>query len=104
MLPNLSNILELVLVPTPVILKLESPILSHILLLGNECGLEFQLFDLDPLPESISTPKSLLDLNHFPESVLVPVFLKSKSIILSFHTPFWDKAIDKINSEINYEI
>ena len=28
----------------------------------------------------------------------------SKSIIPSFHTPFWDKAVDKIDSEINYEI
>ena len=30
LLPDLSNILESVLIPTPVILELESPILSHI--------------------------------------------------------------------------
>ena len=36
--------------------ELESPILSHISLLGNEYGLEFQILDLDPLPEPISTP------------------------------------------------
>ena len=65
LLPNLSNILESVLIPTPVILGLESPILSHISLLGNECGLEFQFLDLDPLLEPISTPEPLLDLSLF---------------------------------------
>jgi len=65
LLPNLSNILESVLVPIPVILELESPILkSHIPLWENECGLEFQLLDLDPLPEPISTPEPLLDLTQ----------------------------------------
>jgi len=64
LLPNLSNILESVLIPIPVILELESPILeSHIMLWENECGLEFQLLDLDPLPEPISTPKPLLKSN-----------------------------------------
>ena len=87
---------------TPVILELESPILSHIPLWENECGLEFQLLDLDPFPESISTLE--LDLSHFSESVLVPILPKSKSIIPSFQTPFLDKAVDKINFEINYEI
>ena len=73
LLPNLSNILESVLVPTPVILELESPILeSHIPSWGNECVLEFSLLDLDPFLEQISTPEPLLDLSHFPESVLVP--------------------------------
>ena len=104
LLPDLSNILELVLIPTPVILELESPILSHIPLLKNECGLEFQLLDLDPLPEPISTPEPLLSLSHFPESVLVPVLPKSKLIIPSFHTPFWDEVVDKFDSEINYGI
>ena len=37
LLSNLSNILQSVLIPTPVILELELPMLSHILLLGNEC-------------------------------------------------------------------
>ena len=101
LLPDLSNILESVLIPTPIILELESPILSHILLLENKCGLEFQLLDLDPLLEPISTPEPLLDLSHLPESVLVSVLPESKSIILSFHTPFWDKAVDKFDSEIN---
>ena len=41
-LPNLSNILESVLILISVILELESPILeSHIPLWGNECGFEF---------------------------------------------------------------
>ena len=70
----------------------------------NECGLEFQLLDLDPLSEPSLTPEHLLDLSYFLESVLVPILSKSKSIILSFHTPFWDKAVDNIDSEINYEI
>ena len=60
LLPNLSNILELVLIPIPIILELESPILeSHIPSWGNECGLELHLLDLDPLPEPISTPEPL---------------------------------------------
>ena len=41
LLPDLSNILESVLIPTPIILELESPVLSHIPLLENICGLEF---------------------------------------------------------------
>ena len=45
-----------------------------------------------------------LYLSHFSESVLVLVLPKSKSLIPSFHTPFWDKGVDKIDSEINYEI
>ena len=40
LLSNLSNILESVLILTPVIFELESPILSHIPLWENECGLE----------------------------------------------------------------
>jgi len=64
LLPNLRKILESVLVPIPIILELESPILeSHIPLWGNECGLEFQLLDLDPLPEPILTPEPLHDLS-----------------------------------------
>ena len=42
LLPNLSNILESVSIPIPVILELESPILSRIPLWETECGLEFQ--------------------------------------------------------------
>ena len=45
-----------------------------------------------------------LQISHFPESVLVPILPKSKSIIPSFHTPFWDKAVDTIDSENCYEI
>ena len=44
LLLNLSNILESVLNPIPVILELESPIIeSNIPLWENEHGLEFQL-------------------------------------------------------------
>jgi len=55
---------------------------------------------LDPIPELILTPEPLLDLNQIPESVVVHVLPESKSIILSFHTPFWDKGVNKIDSEI----
>ena len=91
LLSDLSNILESVLIPIPVILELESPILeSHIPLWENECRLEFQLLDLDSLPEPILTPEPLLDFNKFPESVLVHVLPEFKSIIPSFHTSFLD--------------
>ena len=46
LLPDLSNILDSVLIPTPIIPELESPILDHIPLLETKCGLEFQLLDL----------------------------------------------------------
>ena len=59
---------------------------------------------MDPLLEPSSTPEPLLDLSYFPKSVFVPVLLKSKSIIPSFHTPFLDKAVNTIDSENNYEI
>ena len=68
------------------------------------CGLELQLIDLDPLPEPSPTPEPLLDLSFFADSVFVPVLTTSKSIIPSFHTPFWDKEVDTIDSENNYEL
>ena len=40
-LPNLGNILESGLIPTPIILELKSPIVSHIPLWENDCGLSF---------------------------------------------------------------
>ena len=70
----------------------------------DDCGLDLQLIDLDPLPEPRPTPEPLLDLSYFPKSVFVLVLLTSKSIIPSFHIPFWDKAVDTIDSENNYEI
>jgi len=88
------------LIPIPVIPELESPLIdSHIPSWGNECGLELHFLDLDPLPEPISTPEPLLDLSHFSESILVPVFPESKSII-----PFWDKGFEKFDSEIILKI
>ena len=85
LLPNLSNILESVLIPIPIILELESPILeSHIPLWENNYGLEFQLLDLDPIHEPILTPEPLRNLSQIPESVLVHVLPESKSIIPSF--------------------
>ena len=64
LLPNLSNILESVLVLILVILQLKLLILkSHILLWENKYGLEFQFLDLVSLTEQISTPELLLDLS-----------------------------------------
>ena len=96
--------LESVLILPPIIPEHESPILSHIPLLENQCGLEFQLLNLDTLLEPVSTPEPLLDLSHLPESVLVPILPESKSTVLSFHTPFWDEVVDKFDSEISYGI
>ena len=83
----------------PVHCEIESPIFyNHIPLMGKVC--EYQLLDLDPLPEPILTPEPLLDISQISESVLVPALPESKPIILSFHTPFWDKGLDKFDSEI----
>ena len=84
------------MIPTPIIPELESPILSHIPLWEDDCGLEFQLFDLDTLLEPSSTPEPLLDLSFFPESVFVPepIILESKSTILPSHILLLDIGID----------
>ena len=55
---------------------------------------------MDSLPKQILTPKSLLDFSQFPESLLMSVLSESKSVIPSFHTPFWDKGVDKNDSKI----
>ena len=40
----------------------------------TECGLEFQLLDLDPLPEPISNPKpQLSDSILLPDLIMTPV-------------------------------
>ena len=93
------------MIPIPVIIKLESPTIeSHILLWKNECGLEFQLLDLDPLSEQILTPEPLLDFSHFLESIVVHVLPNSRSIIPSFYTPFWNRSVDNNDSEISLKI
>jgi len=102
LLLDLRNILELVLILIPVILELESPILeSHILLWENERGIGFQLLDLDPLPEQILTVRPLLNFSQFPESNVVHILPDSRSIIPSFHIPFWDKGVKNNDSEIS---
>ena len=73
---------------------------GHNPLWRNECELKLQLLDLDPLPEQISTSEPLLDFSQFPESVLVPILPESKTIIPSFHTPFWDKGVVNNDFEI----
>ena len=59
---------------------------------------------MDPLSEQILTPKPLLDFSHFPESIVVHALPDSRSIILSFHTLFWDRGVDNNDSEISLKI
>ena len=49
----------------------------------NECGQEFQLSNLDVLPEQILTPEHSLDFSQLLESVLVSLLPESKSIIVA---------------------
>ena len=71
--------------------EIESPIFyDHIPLIGKVC--EYQHLDFDPLPEPILTPEPL-DFSQFPESILISVLPEPKSVIPSFHTPFWDKRV-----------
>ena len=65
---------------------------------------EFQFLDLDPLSELILTPEPLLDFSDFPELIVVHALPDSRSIILSFHTPFWDRGVDDNDSEISLKI
>ena len=72
----------------------------------NECELEIQLLDLDPLSEPILTSRSLLDLSLIPESVSVhiPPTPEPKSIIYLNHIPFWNKGDEQNDSEMIYQI
>ena len=82
-LPVLDPILEPTLIPIPIDLEHEPPILdSHIPLLGKECKSQF--FDLDSTLEPKRTLEPKLDLSQFYESALVPVpfILKLKSSAL----------------------
>ena len=63
--------------------------------------IEFQLLDLDLLLEQILTSEPLLDFSHFPESIVVHALPDSRSIIPSFHIPFWDRGVDNNDSEIS---
>ena len=69
----------------------------------NECEPEYQFFSLDLIFELILTPEPLLDFNEFPESELVHVPSELKSFISSYYIPFWDKGVDKNNSEIIFQ-
>jgi len=101
LLSNLSNILESAVISIPVILKLEPLIFESYIPLWEKCGLEFQLLDLDPLPEPISISEPLLGgLSHFPELVLVPVLSEFKSIIPSFHTHSGTRMLIKLTLKL----
>jgi len=69
--PNLDPILKPTLIPIPMKLEHEPPILdSHIPLLGNECELEF--YNLDQTHEPTLTLEPKLDLSFILESVSSP--------------------------------
>ena len=59
---------------------------------------------MDPLPEQILTPEPLLDFSHFPLLIAIHALPDSRSIILSFHNPFWDRGVDNNDSEISLKI
>ena len=89
-LPNLDPLPDPTVIPMPIILEIESPILdSHIALMGNEC--EFKFFDLKPTFEPNLTLKPKLDLIHIPKSVLVleAFILEPKSTIPLSHIHCW---------------
>ena len=70
-LVDLVHTSEPTLIPEPINLEYESPILdSHISLMENEC--ESQLFDLNPTLEPYPILEHKLDLIQFCEFVLVP--------------------------------
>ena len=81
-LPDSDLISKPTLIPIPIDLEHEPPILdSHIPLLGNKCELEF--YDLDQTHKPTPTLKLKLDLSFIPESVSVPVpfIVEPKSFI-----------------------
>ena len=92
-LPNFDPIPKPTLIPIPINLEIEPPILnSHIPLIENEC--EFQFFYVDSTLKPNLTLEPKLDLSHIPESVLVPVpfTFEPKSIISLNYIPLLDKV------------
>ena len=71
---------------------------SHILLLGNECELQF--YDLDQTHEPTLTLETKLDLTFIPESVSVPIpcIVEPKSSIPQNHIPRLDQSLDQYDS------
>ena len=103
-LSDFDHIPELTLIPMPINLEHEPPILKiHIPLMGNEC--ETLLFDLDPTLELTPTLESRLDLNQLPKSVLVlvPFTLELKSIISPNHISLLNQGVEQYNFEKVYE-
>jgi len=100
-LPSLDPFPELTLIPVPIDLEIESPILgSHIPLMKNEC--EFNFFDLEPTIEPKPTLEPKLD---FSELVLIhdPFILEPKSTIPPSHILLLDQGIDHNDSKIIFQ-
>ena len=98
-LPDLDQILKPTLIPIPIELEHELPMLhSHIPLLRNECELEF--YDLDQTHEPTLALEAKLDLSFIPESVSVPIpfIVELKSSISQNHIPLLDQDLDQCDS------
>jgi len=103
-LPNLDPILNPTLIPIPIELEHEPPMLdSHIPLLGNECELEF--YDLDQTHELTLTLEHKLDLSFIPElvSILIPFIIEPKSSIPQNHIPLLDQGLDQYDSVMIFQ-
>ena len=100
-LPNLDQFSEPTIIPAPINLEIESPILGrHILLMGKECKIEF--FDLDSILKPKLTLKSKID---FLKLVLVsePITLEPKSTIHPSHILLLDIGINHDDSVIFFK-
>ena len=100
-LPYLYPISKPTLIPIPIELEHEPPILdSHIPLLGNECELEF--YDLDQTHQPTLTLEPKLNLSFFSESVLIsiPFIVEPKSSISQNHISLLDQVVDQYDSVI----
>ena len=99
--PNLGPSTEPILIPIPINLEIEPPILdSHILLIDYECELKF--FDLELIIKPKLTLEPKLD---FHESVLgpEPIILEPKLITSSNHVLLLDQGVDNYDFEIIFQ-
>ena len=104
LLPNLNNILELVLVPIPVILELKSPISESHSIVGKWMWNRVSTFWFGPTSWTNLDSWTFTWLQSFSWVDYSHALPESRSIIPSFHTPFWDRGIDNNDSEISLKI
>jgi len=102
-LSDLDHISKPILIPEPINLEYDSPILnSHITLMGINVNLNSLIWT--PL-ESYLTLELKLDLNQFHESVLVlkSFIFEPKSTISPNHISLLDQSAKQSNSEMIYQ-